>query len=356
MIFSIWITAISIQVIITVLLAAQFLRYKEGKEITSEKVSIIIAARNECDNLRELIPALLKQQHTDFEIVVSLDRCTDQSHHYLKSIESVYIRVIEIMNVPQGLDAKKYALTKAIERASGNWLVFTDADCLPRSNEWLSALSTKMHAKDVLIGYSPYRNNGGLLGNLIQYESFVTAFNFLSMAILHKPYMAVGRNMVIRKAFFEKTGGYQDIQNVRGGDDDLFIQKNATRSNASVVMGAESLMYTSPEKTWSAYIAQKTRHLSVGTKYHKRDKLFHFIFNGSLFIFWFLLPFNLIFENFPVILIFLLIKFVSYKFAAGKMGEGFNYMWFPLVDFMYSIFLPAIIIRSKLVKDIRWKN
>ena len=52
MIFSIWISAIAIQAIITLLLSIQFARYKKGKATKSVSISIVVAARNELENLK----------------------------------------------------------------------------------------------------------------------------------------------------------------------------------------------------------------------------------------------------------------------------------------------------------------
>ena len=252
---------------------------------------------------------------------------------------------------------KKYALIQAIEESRGDWLVFTDADCRPESDSWLIWLTGKMKGRtQIVLGYSPYESNASLLQNFIQYEGFLTAFNYLSMALMGKPYMSVGRNTAVKRSFFYEKNGYKNFESVQGGDDDLFIQKNANAINTSVVLRKDSMVRTYPKKSWKEYFKQKIRHLSVSSHYSKSDQLLHLLFNGSLLIIWMLIPFIATEFTLPLILFYLLVKVIGYRFAHSKMGVAFNYMLLPLVDLMYAIFVPIVAIRSKLVKDVRWKN
>lgn len=337
-----------------------FGKYKE-KELNSqqtERLSLIVAARNEEENLKKLVPKLLNQDYSNFEIIIALDRCTDNSKSYLESLEDSRISFINIIQFEEGWNAKKFALKTAISKAKGDWVVFTDADCLPESEKWLASVNSQIAPdKDIIIGVSPYRTSGDFLSTFIQYEAFITAFTYISKALMGRPYMAVGRNMAIRKSFFLSSGGYEEFKSVLGGDDDLFIQKNATSANSQVISGPESLVYTQPKTSWKDYWNQKVRHLSVGTRYRIQDVLLLNFLQVCHTFFIILLFFNTTHSFFfPVLLFYLFIKLVSYRFAAGKMGIHINYMWLPLVDVIYALLIPVIAVWSQLEKDIKWKN
>ncbi len=343
---------------ITVIFALRFLSYKKGSNETSPTVSIIIAAHNELKNLRLLIPKLLEQEYLHFEIIVALDRCTDGSATYLKEIQASFLQYVEIEETPSDWNAKKFALTQAIKNANNDWLLFTDADCIPLSKGWISSFSKQMKASiNILIGYSPYRQESSILSSYIRFESFITGFLYLSTAISSRPYMAVGRNMAIRKLFFLSVKGYESFKSTQGGDDDLFIQKNAKSDNTKVVLDTDSIVETYPKSSWKAYFNQKMRHLSVGSEYKLIHKIYLTIYHISHLIFWILLFFQTDYQIIGgVVFFYLFIKLGSYRFAASKMGAGFNYILLPLVDILYAILTPIIAFRSKLEKDIRWKN
>lgn len=358
MIFSLWVAFGLYHIVLTLILTLAFVRYKHYSNSDTPSISIIIAARNEQKNLKQLLPRILGQDYPDFEIIVALDRCSDESKSYLKKLDSEKIKVVVISEVPSNWNSKKYALYSAIQSAQGEWLVFTDADCSPLSDQWLKNLTENIKSNTkIVLGVSPYQPQGTFLSHYIRFESFMTAFSYASTTLYGRPYMGVGRNLAIRKAFFESKGGYNVIKTITGGDDDLFVQKNATFENTRIVLGRESLVETKPETSWSDYFHQKTRHFSVGKRYKKSDQIFlslnhsvHLLFTVGIFLnathsfFW------------PILLFYLFIKLGSYRFAAGKIGMSINYMLLPLVDMLYALFTPVIALRSRLVKDIKWKN
>ena len=106
-----------------------------------------------------------------------------------------------------------------IDYAAGDWIVFTDADGVPNNSEWLNSINDRIGiSTKIILGYSPYISNGSLLQNFIQFEGFLTAFNYLSLALFAKPYMGVGRNLVIKKNFFSENGGYSSFQHIVGAN------------------------------------------------------------------------------------------------------------------------------------------
>lgn len=331
--------------------------WRSNKSLVSRKISVIIAAHNEAYHLTTLIPKLLSQKGAEFEIIVGLDRTSDASIEVLSRFQAKNLSWIDIQEVPKEWNSKKYALKKAIESASGEWLVFTDADCIPSSLDWLQCISTEIKdSTDIVIGVSPFLPRKGILGSFIQFEGFMTYFLYASFTMMGRPYMAVGRNMAIRKDYYQKMNGYEAIKGITGGDDDLFIQK-AEKPNIALMLGSKSLMHTYPLQNWRAYFTQKIRHHAVSKYYASKDLFFlttmHLL--HLLAILFILFQFKSKFFL-PTILFYVFIKFVSFRFVSGKIGAGFNYMLLPIVDIMYAFMIPVISIWSKLKKDIEWKN
>ncbi|MEO1254308.1 MAG: glycosyltransferase [Bacteroidota bacterium] len=255
---------------ITIFSSLAFRKYKVGANTRIPKVSIIIAARNEESNLKKIIPALLLQDYKDFEIIVSLDRCSDGSKDVLDEHASSKLLFLDIPAVPDEWNAKKFALDQGVKKAAGEWLIFTDADCLPNSQNWLKAIMVQVtNNTDIVIGISPYRSNGSFLSQYVSYESFVTAFMYGSRTLMKKPYMAVGRNLAIRRKFFLDVRGYQKIKGIMGGDDDLFIQLHANSQNTKLILGDDSLVFTEPEKSWKNLFYQKKQIFPIVLRSHR---------------------------------------------------------------------------------------
>lgn len=96
-----------------------------------------------------------------------------------------------------------------IKATSNEWLVFTDADCMPASHNWLLGMQQPDDDQtEIVLGYSPYLKKKGLLNALIRFETFFTAVNYLSFALKGMPYMGVGRNMAYKKSLFFNNKGF----------------------------------------------------------------------------------------------------------------------------------------------------
>src|SRR5690606_34092381 len=156
---------------------------------------------------------------------------------------------------------KKFALSLGIKAAQYEHLVFTDADCVPESSDWLTHMAGAFSGgKEIVLGYSPYLRRAGMLNALIRFETFHTAMSYLSYALKGKPYMGVGRNMAYTKSLFFRGKGFASHMHIASGDDDLFVNQNATPHNTTICIHPEAHVWSEPKTTFSAYARQKTRH------------------------------------------------------------------------------------------------
>jgi glycosyltransferase involved in cell wall biosynthesis len=261
----------------------------------TEPVSIIVCARNELDNLRELLPLLLRQDYSSpFEIVLIDDRSADDTQLYAQQLAQFYpdkVRLVTIDNTPAGFASKKYALTLGIKAARHQRLLFTDADCRPATPQWLRLMQrgfSQGPGADLVLGFSSYTELPGVLNKLIRYETLLTAAQYLSFAWRGRPYMGVGRNLAYTKAAFQKTKGFASHMRQLSGDDDLFVQE-AVRHGLRATVVAEPPAHTSsqPATTWGGWWRQKRRHLSAGPSYRLADRLRLGIFliaNGGYYV------------------------------------------------------------------------
>ena len=94
------------------------------------RLSIIVPACNEEEHIKEAIQSLLKQDYPDLEIVAINDRSTDDTGPILDRIaeHDSRIQVLHLDNLPDGWLGKVNALNQGVKQASGDWLLFTDAD------------------------------------------------------------------------------------------------------------------------------------------------------------------------------------------------------------------------------------
>ena len=134
-------------------------RISSNRNTKKYRVSIVVAARNEEENIAVCIYALVSQDYPQdlLEIIVVDDRSEDTTGAILKeaAANNPAVSVISIEETPDDCAPKKYALTRGIEKASGEIICTTDADCVP-PQEWVSEMVSRF-TEDVgfVAGFSP---------------------------------------------------------------------------------------------------------------------------------------------------------------------------------------------------------
>jgi poly-beta-1,6-N-acetyl-D-glucosamine synthase len=248
-------------------------------------VSVIVAYKNEAANIVTLVTRLLQQVYPGpFEMIAIDDYSEDNGHQLLQHIGD---ERLVAMQATQDLPGKKSALTEAINRSQYPFLLMIDGDCLPQTDQWMSTMMASMTADiDIVCGYAPLRTSKDFLGLWQRFETWLTAIQYMSYAISGHAYMAVGRNMLIRKAAFERVGGYRSHMHIAAGDDDLLVQAISDHGNVNICLESDSFVYSDAKKTVSSYLAQKSRHVGISHYYGIKHKNLLGIFAASQLGFW----------------------------------------------------------------------
>jgi glycosyltransferase involved in cell wall biosynthesis len=241
-------------------------------------VSLIVCSKNEQENLKILIPKLLKQSHTNFELIIVNDASHDDTKDIIEEFmkHDPRVKMVHVLNNESFWGNKKYALTLGIKKAVNDSLVFIDADCTPNSADWLSLMSRHLSKeKSIVLGYGGYQKvKNSLLNALIRFETGFTAIQYFSYAMRGNPYMGVGRNLSYTATLFYSVNGFINHMNVLGGDDDLFVNQVATSKNTAVSLEESSFTYSKPEISWAAWWRQKKRHINTANHYRQLHKYF----------------------------------------------------------------------------------
>lgn len=244
---------------------------KIDASLPEEGVSIIIATRNQMEMLKAHLPHWLSQDYPQFQVIVVNDGSWDETPDLLKAMaaDNSKLKVVTLNIDERYHKGKKFALTMGIKAADYNWLLFTDTDCIPSSNQWIRRMmQSRLESTEIVLGYSPYQRKNSLINLFIQYETFLTAQQYLSSALAGMPYMGVGRNLMYSKELFFRYKGFASHQHILSGDDDLFVNETATPENTAVCYHTEASVYSVPKNTLGEWIRQKNRHLSTA-KYYK---------------------------------------------------------------------------------------
>jgi biofilm PGA synthesis N-glycosyltransferase PgaC len=326
-------------------------------------VSVIISARNEAENLRNYLPLILQQDYPDFEVVVINDCSSDSSDLVLDDLKIIYphLKVVTITEHDRFKTGKKFALTLGIKAAKNEHLLFTDADCKPASDKWVARMAANFTTPaQIVLGYSPYNKSKSLLNRFVRFETVKTGINYLSGAINGDPYMGIGRNLAYTKTLFFGAKGFAAHMHLMAGDDDLFVNQNATEDNTVIEIHPDAFIYTSAKTTFGSWYKQKRRHMGVGKYYKDKHRRMLSFDAASGFLFYILLLACFIFNFEPMLalgmFIFRLVLQVIIYNRTFKRLNGSDLIWYlPGFDLFYYIYLNVFGLIGTFIKTTQWK-
>jgi glycosyltransferase involved in cell wall biosynthesis len=353
-----------IQFLYLIFIFARLSFYKKPEEEDKPliPVSIIIAARNESDNLYENLPAILNQDYPEFEVIVVNHQSIDDSNWLLIAFQQQYknLKVIDIPKNKHLRAGKKFPITMAIKGAKHEHFILTDADCKPASSLWLKKMTFSFSSKkQIVMGYGPFVKDKGILNKIIRFDAAWIGVNYITMALAKLPYMGVGRNLGYTKSVFNSVSGFKSHYGIPSGDDDLFIQEAAQKSNYTINIDPDTFCYSPAVPSWNRWVRQKSRHYSTSNKYKVIKKLLLGIYPTSLLLLWISFVILLFNTDFRIIsgvvfgVIVLLKWWIQGKCLLKLKEKSFVYT-LPFWDLFYAILAPMLFYLTEQKRNAKW--
>jgi len=339
---------------------------KLGKNSALPKVSVIVAARNEEQHLPDCLAALISQDYPAelLEIIIIDDRSTDRTGQIITQYASQYkiIKPVAI-NVHQvSASPKKKALACGIFKATGEILIFTDADCIPPPT-WVAEI-VKYFDPDVslVIGFSPLVSpRKTIWSGIIWLDSLAAAAVAAAGIGLGTAITGNGRNLAYTKKIYQEVNGFRAIESVLSGDDDLFLHQVRTKIPTRIryCFSPGAIVPARQIHELRAFLKQRRRHLSAGAKYPFKIKVGYLLFHSTNLII-FSLFFISLFTNKYLIFgcVGLICKFCIDWAFLQKFSRRMNYAS-PLKYFFwwecFFVLFNSIIGPTAFVGKIQWK-
>jgi len=340
-----------------------FFKQKNEFVRSDQPVSVIVCARDEYYNLKENLPILLNQDYSVYEVVVVDHGSEDETKYLLRDLSDEYPH-LKIVSLPQDLNfftGKKFPLSIGIKSAKYDVLLFTDADCIPRSNQWVRRMAANFtEGTEIVLGYGAYQKRNSLLNLLIRFDTVRIAMNYLGFARTGMPYMGVGRNMAYRKSLFYRQNGFISHYRIQSGDDDLFINKAATAKNTRIAIQSDAHTVSVPKSSMNLWIRQKRRHLMTGGYYKLSHKLALGLFAFTQAAFWACTILLLVFWYQPYIVLGIAgIRIFTQLLITGKVMRKLSEKGFLLLVPLFELFLmivsPMLALANVFNKPIKWR-
>ncbi len=117
----------------------------DGPPANAPRISVVIAAKDEAENIETCVRTMMDQDYPDFELIVVNDRSSDRTGAILDELAAEYraagndrLRPVHVAELREGWFGKNNAMREGVERANGEWFCFGDADCRQTSRRTLS--------------------------------------------------------------------------------------------------------------------------------------------------------------------------------------------------------------------------
>jgi chlorobactene glucosyltransferase len=188
-----------------------------GSDAALPPVTIVVPARNEERNIRGCVTSLLAQDYPRFDVLVVDDASTDATPAILADLQlshpnDVHLRVERVRELPEGWAGKPHALHVGSGAATGEWLLFTDADTRHAPEALRTAVAIATERGLDLLSYGTRQDLPDFWGRVLMPMAYMGISMMYAPDTVNDPKSAVaianGQFILIRKATYDALGGY----------------------------------------------------------------------------------------------------------------------------------------------------
>ncbi len=258
-----------------------------------EKISVIVPARDEEQNIGNCLSHLIKQDHPDYEIIVVDDRSTDRTGRLIKNFKKlspVPLKLVRIEKLPEGWTGKNHAMMVGSKAASGTRLLFTDADTTHEVHCLRASLCTAVEKNADFLTLAPQVECRTFWENVVQPLAVSSLALWFKTAELNEPgsktVLANGQFILVKKIVYEAIGGNESVKNEV--IEDVELAKKVKAAGYSVLFLNGTLLYSTRMYTSLGQIFKGWTRIFIHLFEKKLLPIIHKIF---LFLFFSIFPF-----------------------------------------------------------------
>ena len=244
-------------------------------KLCKTSVSIMIAARNEERMIESTIQDILAQDYPAhlLQLIVVDDHSKDRTSEIVLSFIDPRVKLINL-NEKEPLNSyKKKAISEAIKVSNAELIISTDGDCRMGPN-WLKSIVTFYESGDYKMISSPvsYFEEQNIFEEMQSLE-FLFLIGLGASGIGNgNPTTCNGANLAYRRDVFHELKGFQGIDHLASGDDELFMHKVASAypNGIGFCKSRDAIVYTHAKANLGEFIQQRKRWASKSTSYKNK--------------------------------------------------------------------------------------
>ena len=340
-------------ILLLILYAFQIRKFEKGwDELTSftaqykEGVSVVVAARDEAENIAALLSDLSQQTHEKLEVIVVDDHSLDDTINIVESFPNVIL-------LQASQEGKKAAIAEAVEIAKYSIILTTDADCR-LGPSWVEKMTAPFKNKQVELVIGPvafHKEVGGF--EKAQSLEFMSLIVSGAGAIgAQQAFMCNGANLAFRKV------NYAAIDTDIASGDDVFLLHHAKKNGSEIVFvkEQEAIVFTFPKEDFKSLLQQRKRWAAKSSEYQDKDAKFisWIVFFSNLFLLLLLFTGTCI----EVIIAFVFKAIIDYsilKKAVVFFQKEDIFRYFYPLQILYPFYIVYIAVASQ-IGSFEWKG
>lgn len=244
-------------------------------------VSVLIPARNEEKSIEGCLESVLANDYPSdrVEIIVVDDGSTDRTGELVRTYQYVHaggmmderepVRLIRLDHLEGGIAHKKRALARAVEEATGEIILTTDADCTVPEG-WIGSMVSYFEGDvGMVTGPVLYRRWETVLARLQSLEFLGLVALGAGLVGIGRPHLCNSANLAYRRRAYDDVGGYSGLEGVTTGDDEMLLHRMAYESAWQVrsCMDPGAAVETDPNRTLREFFLQRKRWASAHARY-----------------------------------------------------------------------------------------
>ena len=263
--------------------------------IATTSFTILIPARNEERNIANCLQSIQQLNYPIelIEVIVIDDFSDDRTTGIVKQFAGVHVIELKGLLKEKINSYKKKAIETGIEKARGNYIVTTDADCIVPAN-WLRNFAYIIEQKPTVFIAAPVamKEESSLI-KLFQSLDFLSLQGITAASVgagFHS--MCNGANLCYSREAFYKVGGFKDVDHIASGDDMLLMHKLYKQypNEVHYCKATGSIVLTNPVETVAEFFRQRIRWASKADKYDDK-RIFWVLLLVYLINVWFVVLF-----------------------------------------------------------------
>ena len=329
------------------------------------KVSVLIAARNEENNIERLLKSLYNQTFAKdlFEVIIIDDHSKDNTllivENFIKENNDIDLKIFNAEK-----EGKKFAISQALHLAHNDLVIVTDADCVLKTT-WIESIVNFYKEKKCKMILAPV-----LLSPAETFFEKIQVLEHLSLigstagsANIGFPVMCNGANMAYEREAALEVEKFRKDFNIPSGDDIFLMEqfiKNYGHQSVKFLLSKSAIVETKTCKTVSEFFRQRRRWVSK-TKAYTNWKilttafivLFFNLSIVSLFVSAFFIP-ALWSLYFLLTLLKFFIDFPLLKNITSFMNQSSLLKWTLPLEFIYPFYAVFTAISGMLI-NVKWK-